>query len=740
LLLAGLPAQDEPGRPQVVAPRSGSWTAIGLGGGGAMFTPAISPADPRRILLSCDMSGVYRSEDSGKSWELVHYRQLSNATRVRPLWHPTDPNVAFAAGGSAQDLRMSRDGGKTWSAVAGAPARASAIGIDPGLPELILLGSDHGVFRTTDGGKSWAAAHGIRGRALGFHFDQTSPAERRTVFAATDTTLLRSDDGGATWRELELPFQSSPILSFAAGSQNKSRTCILYCSIGSRGERRGSLNAAGIYRSEDRGMTWIRPTAQAFEPRPSGRNAPDSQAVRYDFLVTSDAMPTRVYASDGREGHVVRSDDSGATWRDILFPNMKAREFNVSPNYLIDEPGTGGDVISGLGINPVDPDNLIVADWMDAYITRDGGKTWESCHTRSAERPGRRGSGMRWLNTGLVVTTVWHYYLDPFEPNRHYIAYTDIGYARSTDAGKTWYWQTGRPVRNTTYELAFDPETPGKIWAALADLHDIPQENVISGRHYAARASGGVGLSTDFGVTWQESSQGLARKPITSVIVDPRSPRSSRTLYASAFEDGVYKSIDGGKSWRKTSNGLGAPGVNMRACRLILHADGTLFSLVTALRQNGRYVAAGPGLYRSTDGAQSWTLVNRSRPLLWPKDFDVDPRDSRVIYLGAADAVDGAGGLYKTTDGGSSWARVARKGGDCFGATVHPRKPDWVYLCIAEGETDAGLWLSKDAGKTWRALGDMPFRNAQRITFDPSDDSTIYVATFGGGVWRGPAD
>ena len=122
---------------------------------------------------------------------------------------------------------------------------------------------------------------------------------------------------------------------------------------------------------------------------------------------------------------------------------------------------------------------------MSCYITRDGGKTWAAAHTRSAEEPGRRGKGMRWVNNGLVVTSVWHYYLDPFEPDRHYIAYTDIEFARSTDAGKTWYWQTGRPLRNTTYELAFDPETPGTIWGAFSDLHDIPNNNVISGRHYS---------------------------------------------------------------------------------------------------------------------------------------------------------------------------------------------------------------------------------------------------------------
>jgi photosystem II stability/assembly factor-like uncharacterized protein len=471
--------------------------------------------------------------------------------------------------------------------------------------------------------------------------------------------------------------------------------------------------------------------------------ASDGQTPRpaqYEFVLTTDVNPARVYASRGSDGRVFRSDDRGATWRNTIFQSMKSPLFNIGPNYLIDEPGGGGDTISGFGINPIDPDEVIVADWMDCYITRDGGKRWEAAHARSAEEPGRRGKGMRWIHTGLVVTTAWNYYLDPFEPNRHYIAYTDIGYARSTDAGKTWYWQTGRPLRNTTYELAFDPETPGLIWAAFADLHDIPQDNVISSRHYFARASGGVGISTDFGVTWKDTSRGLPRKPVTSVILDPKSPKGSRTLYASAFEDGVYKSVDGGKTWAKASNGLGAPGINVRACRIILHPDGTLFCLVTALRRNRQFVAQGPGLYRSKDGGTTWEWINRSKPLLWPKDYDVDPRDSRVIYLGAADAGNADGGLYKTTDGGVRWTRVARKGGDCFGATINPRMPDRVYLCIAEGDDEPGLWLSQDAGKSWKPLVGMPFRNAQRVTFDPKDDSIIYVSTFGGSVWRGPAE
>jgi len=700
-----------------------------------MYTPSISPADPNLILLNCDMSGVYRSTDGGNNWELIHYRQLTSSTSVRPVWHPADPNIAFATGGWRGPLKMTRDRGQTWSTVPGSPSEVSAIGIDPGRPQLMLVGGRRGIHRSIDAGKNWEEVGTVRGRLLGFHFDRTSPIQNRTCFAATDRIILRSDDAGANWREVATGFGSRPILSFAGGSNEKSISCVLYCSVESR-DVDGQITG-GIYRSDDRGATWTKAsvdpgTEQGKEHRP--------RRMQYEFVLTTDVNPSRAYAARGEDGRVFRSDDRGATWRDTLFPSMNSARFNVGPNYLIDERGDGGDTISGFGINPADPEHVIVTDWMDCFITRNGGKTWASAHTRSADVAGRRGKGMRWINTGLVVTTVWNYYLDPFEPNRHYIAYTDIGYARSTDAGKTWYWHTGRPLRNTTYELAFDPDIPGTIWAALADLHDIPQSNVISGRHYFPRASGGVGVSTDFGKTWTDTSQGLPKKPITSVVVDPKSPKGSRTLYASAFEDGVYQSSDGGKSWLKMSNGLGAPGTNMRACRIMMHHDGTLFCLVTGLRRDRRFVAEGPGLYRSTDRGKSWTWINRSRPLLWPKDYDVDPRDSHIIYLGAADADSAEGGLYKTMDGGITWARIARKDGDCFGATIHPRKPDWVYLCIAEGETNPGLWLSKDAGNTWKALEGMPFRNAQRVSFDPTDDSLIYVSTFGGSVWRGPAD
>jgi hypothetical protein len=252
--------------------------------------------------------------------------------------------------------------------------------------------------------------------------------------------------------------------------------------------------------------------------------------------------------------------------------------------------------------------NRVILVRNEPHLTHDGGVTWFGGHTYPA--PGQKtGPRSAWVCNGLVVTTAWHFYIDPFEPNRQYICYTDIGLARSTDAGQSWIWwgpKSWSPWRNTCYEMAFDPETPGKIWGAFSDVHDIPNDNIVSERH-GHQLHGGVCLSTDFGVSWKSQTEGLPRKPVTSIVLDPTSPKNARTLYAGVFDEGVFKSTDDGKTWTLKKTGLGHPD-NMRVYRVILHHDGTLFAIICAKRPaSGQpLMPEGTGLYRSKDGAETW--------------------------------------------------------------------------------------------------------------------------------------
>lgn len=724
------------------------WEPIGLSGGGGMFAPAISPSNPNLMMLNCDMSAAYISEDGGCNWRMINHAQLRSDTRCKPGFHPYDSDVIYASSGGR--LRVSRDRGITFSPIGDlSESLYGEIAISPSDPNLILVGTRNGkASLSRDAGKTWAACTGPRGQVAGFHFDRTSRG--RVIFTATDQGIWRSDDRGRSWMEKTEGLPSKEIQGFAGGSNPVNNLIALYCTVPSK-DVNGSFHG-GIYCSLDRGQTWKSAMGKGIntETKKADQWAYDSIA-QYKQLLTTDTNPLTVYAMNTSTGFhpphhetVYRSDDGGRNWRGTFFIDPRFKEYNVAPNYSTVSTGQsykGGDTPFGVAICNSDPDRLILV-WSQCYITHNGGDTWFNGHTYPAVNV-EPEPGSAWVCNGLVVTTTWNYYIDPFQPNRHYIAYTDIGMGRSTDSGKTWIWwdrQSWAPWRNTCYEIAFDPDIPGKMWGAFSNVHDIPNDNIISERH-GHNGPGGVCVSSDFGASWENDAQGIPPRPVTSIVLDPQSPRNERTLYAGVFMEGVYKSTDDGKTWVLKKNGLGHPN-NMRVYRVVLHRDGTLFAIICAKRPaSGKPLESeGVGLYRSRDGARTWEKVNSSRLFLYPKDFSVHPENSDIILVGTCDASwqDKSGGLYRTGDGGRTWERIGRQGGQTFGGYFHPEHNGWIYMTLTEGAPGAGLWLTRDNGAAWEAFDDLPFSNIQRVIFDPADSARMYVTTFGGSVWRGP--
>jgi photosystem II stability/assembly factor-like uncharacterized protein len=722
------------------------WQPIGICGGGGMFAPAISPIDPNLMMINCDMSGAYISRDGGKHWQMINHLQLTGNTRCKPGFHPKDINTIYAASGWEGGLKVSHDGGAQWKKIGNLQEGVcGGIAFDPDYPDLMLVGGDNGGFISHDAGNTWEHCAGVTGQGISFFVDRTSPKDARAVFAATQEGVWRSDDGGRMWTKKQTGLPWTETLSFAGGADPKTGLVMLYCSVTSKVEN-GQF-AGGVYRSRDRGEHWQSAMGNGInKDTTTADEYAEGPIAQYQHLLATNTKPLTVYALNTSTGFhpphhptVYRSDDGGENWRATMFADPRFQDYNVQPDWFTVSTGrTEVTCPYGAAIADSDPNRVMHLNGL-CYITADGGHYWYAAHALPV--PGEQlKAGCSWQPNGLVVTTTWHHYLDPFQPNRRYIAYTDIGFARSMDAGKTWIWWSQdqwTPWVNTCYEIAFDPDTPGKMWGAFSNLHDIPNDNIISGRH-GSQAPGGVCLSTNFGENWRALGTGLPVKACTSIVLDPKSPKGSRTLYVSFFDDGVYKSTDDGNTWAKKSAGLGAP-ENMRVYRLILHKDGTLFALITAKRQGGAYLENGVGLYRSKNGGGSWECITRSVGLLWPKDFAVSPDSSKVIFIGAADARNDQGGLWRTSDGGATWKKVAREGSEHFGAYFHPKRPNWVYMTLTEGAQGPSLWLSTDGGDDWQAIPSFPFDNAQRVEFDPKDPDVIYVTTFGGSVFKGTA-
>jgi len=284
--------------------------------------------------------------------------------------------------------------------------------------------------------------------------------------------------------------------------------------------------------------------------------------------------------------------------------------------------------------------------------------------------------------------------------------------------------------------VVFDPEVKGRVWGAFSGIHDLPRPKMWRNRD-PRKFVGGVGISEDGGATWQPSSTGMPSTSVTHLLLDPASPASSRTLYACAFGRGVYKSTDGGKTWALKNGGI--EGETPFAWRLTRADDGTLY-LIEARRSEGNLGERGDGaLYRSRDGAEHWEKMTLPANVNGPVGLTLDPRNNRRMYLAAwgqgRAEVDVGGGVFLTTDAGATWKPIFQDSQHVYDVTVDPRNPEVLYAC----GFDAGAWRSANGGATWNRIRGYTFKWGHRVVIDPADPKLIYITTYGGSVWHGPA-
>jgi photosystem II stability/assembly factor-like uncharacterized protein len=328
----------------------------------------------------------------------------------------------------------------------------------------------------------------------------------------------------------------------------------------------------------------------------------------------------------------------------------------------------------------------------------------------------------------------------PGEPEHFYFGSVNGGVWETLDAGRTWQPVfDGQPI-GSIGALAVAPSNPKVLYVGSgeADMRsDIAQGD-------------GMYKSVDGGKTW--SRIGLAdSQQIGRVLVHPRNPD---LVYVAALghpygpnaERGVFRSKDGGKSWQKVlgkDNDTGAidlafePGHPQVIYAALWQARRTPWNIYPPA--NG----PGSGLYKSTDGGDTWKEIKGNGLPAQPGRIGLaiaPSRPQRVYAMIDADQ----GGLYRSDDGGATWTRTSDdvriwgRGWYFGGIAVEPRNPDVVFAC------NTALYRSEDGGKTF-----VPVRGApggddyHELWIDPqqperrilgTDQGTI-VSTNGGATW-----
>jgi photosystem II stability/assembly factor-like uncharacterized protein len=315
----------------------------------------------------------------------------------------------------------------------------------------------------------------------------------------------------------------------------------------------------------------------------------------------------------------------------------------------------------------------------------------------------------------------------------------------SKDGGESWMSATkdnGIPRKwiNSTYWMTFDPEVKGKAWAVMSDVHDLPRPKMWR-RNGIGGYEGGILATEDAGKTWKPVSSDIGEAAMTHILVDPTSDKELRTLYACAFGKGVFKSTDGGNSWIIKNKGIEFK--EPFAWRIFRNdKNGELFLILCRRSDNGSIGNDFDGaLYRSCDGAESWSKMKLPDGTNGPMSLVTDDENSGRILLASWGRVspgqfspDTGGGIYLSEDNGNTWEQTLEKDQHIHDIT-YDRRNRTYYACGFNGSA----YRSEDSGESWIRIKGYNFKWGKRVDPDPVDPGKIFIITFGGGVWYGPA-
>ncbi len=487
-----------------------------------------------------------------------------------------------------------------------------------------------GVLRTDDGGASWTNISPLDpdGHCLALF-----PGQPETIFVGSEGSgVFRTTDGGESWEQKSEGFRRSYVLSLKADPESSER---LYA--GAQG--------AGVYRLNSWSEKW----------RNLSEGWMRDESV---FELDLDASSNQLMALGRTAGLMIGAAPDG--WTELSSPGRPLRavvahpsvegallvggdgafvSFDDGQHWIDVSDGLGGAAIYCLAAGAVDADRFYAGTPGKVAIFDSDNLSWErfSC-----------GDSLHVVNTLSV---------SPIAPQVVWAGVEGDGIYRSTDAGESW-----------------DLRSTGLPSAACLSIVVDPDDDRIA---FAGSYHGGIYRTIDAGANWELlPSPANHWQIVRDLALDPL---NSTTIYAALMPDGLWRSVDGDTSWSRVF----PPGPKPEfrdACTSVLTDAANPEKLLV-----GTY---GNGVFRSADGALTWTSVGLDGESIWA--LEQDPFDRNHILAGSYH------GIHSSHDGGRSWTTTS--GDFSIRCVAFDNEVPGAVFATTRSE---GLLVSSDAGSSW---------------------------------------
>ena len=647
-----------------------SWRNVSDGyfGTAAVGAIAVAPSDPNVLYAGTGETtirgnvshgdGVYKSTDGGASWTNVGLAETRHIGKIRV--HPTDPDLVYVAalgrawGSNAErGIFRSRDSGGSWERVLHTSDRAGChdLSMDAANPRLLYApvwqarryphalvngGPESGLWRSRDGGDTWqeiTRKPGLPKGVLGKIGVAASPAKEGRVWAlieAEDGALFRSDDGGETWDRLceESFLRTRPwyYMHLYADPLDPETCYVLNYRTWKSTDGGRTFDRIPNPHGDDHDL-WLDPNdpdrliqghdggaCVSFDGGRSWSRVGNQPTAQLYHVTTDNRFPFRVYGS--------QQDNSAISLPSLSLDGAIHEREWYAP---------GGGESGYIAIKPDDP-NVVVAS---GPIGRRAFNDVMSCYDG---RTGQARNVTVWPELygwgvgaeGLKERFQWTFpiFWSPHDPNLLYVAGNRVH--RSADGGGSFEAISGDLTRNDPTKLGPSggpitrDNTGAEVYCTIFALVESP---LRQGLLWAGTDDGLVHVSHDGGASWREvTPPDLPEWALISVI--EASPHEAGGAYVAAtrykLDDTrpyLFKTVDFGESWTAIVDG-------------IADDDFTRVIREDPQRRGLLYAGTETGLYASLDDGASWRRLGGNLPVVPIYDLTIKDRSMVVATHG----------------------------------------------------------------------------------------------------------